>query len=283
MNKPLEACLTIAGSDPSGGAGIQADLKTFTALKVYGCAAITCLTAQNSKGVLSYKAIDGNFLYEQICLVLEDLPISHIKIGMVGSKEAARTIGKSLQGFKGQIIYDPVLKASDGSSLIQPGTLEQLQDHVLSKATVITPNLPELQILTDTSCETPQEAISQASHLFEKFPTLEAIVITGGHFPTESNALTDFLVIKPKSNSKRGPQIEKSSHQRISTRNTHGTGCTFSSAFTAYHLKNGDHKKAFLKTVEFLDQLLRKSSLYYIGSGHGGLVHHLFEQEQRNL
>lgn len=284
MPKPLDACLTIAGSDPSGGAGIQADLKTFTVLKVYGCAVITCLTAQNSKGVQSYRAVAHDFLYQQIRLVLDDLPLSHIKIGMVGSQEAAKAIGRALDGFRGHLIYDPVLKASDGSSLIQPGTLDALHDHVLSIATVITPNLPELQVLSGNSCSNSQEAMVQASRLLTRYPRLEAIILTGGHFPEESTEITDFLIVKshgsPKQNPEtQGPEIQEARHQRIKTINTHGTGCTFSAAITAYHLKHGDYQKAFLKTVAFMDQLLRKSSLYITGQGHGGLAHHLFEQE----
>ncbi len=196
---------------------------------------------------------------------------------MVGSTDAAEAIGETLGDFKGQIIYDPVLKASDGNSLAQPGTLQKLHEHVLSKATVITPNLPELEILTETSCKNHQDAVAKASDLFTKFPRLEAVVLTGGHFPSESKEITDFLLTKLSSTRKKAPKIEKASHQRIKTRNTHGTGCTFSAAFTSYHLKYGDYKKAFVSTVDFMDQLLKKSSVYNLGQGHGGLAHHLFE------
>jgi hydroxymethylpyrimidine/phosphomethylpyrimidine kinase len=281
--RPIEACLTIAGSDPSGGAGIQADLKTFTVLKVYGCAVITCLTAQNSKGVQAYQSVGHDFLRQQIRLVLEDLPIRHIKIGMVGTKEAAETIGEALSLFQGQIIYDPVLQASDGSSLIIPGTLEQLRAHVLSRATVITPNLPELQILTDAPCPDEQKALDQACRLFAIFPKLEAIALTGGHFPAESDEITDFLILRPVRGAKRETEIHKALHKRVKTRNTHGTGCTFSSAFTAYLLKEENHKKAFFKTVNFMDQLLRESALYDLGKGHGGLAHHLFKDNQGRI
>jgi len=281
MLKPTEACLTIAGSDPSGGAGIQADLKTFTALNVYGCAVITCLTAQNSLGVLSYQAVDRDCIFEQIRLVLEDLPITHIKIGMIGSKDAALGIGNALQQFQGQIVYDPVLKASDGSTLTGHDALGHIREQVLSKATVITPNLPELEILTSSLCPTSDEAHVQALGLFEEFPQLEAVILTGGHFPEESaktpNTITDYLILKPMK--ELPPLIEKVLHKKIYTKNTHGTGCTFSSAFTAYHLQLENHMKAFCKTVAFMDQLLEKSSSYNTGKGHGGLVHHLFREQ----
>ena len=267
MAKPPPACLTIAGSDPSGGAGIQADLKTFAALKVYGCAAITCLTAQNSRGVSSFQTVAGDFIREQIDLVLDDLPITHIKIGMVGSPEAAAAIAAALAGFKGQIIFDPVLRASDGTSLMTQGFLAQLLT-VVSLATVITPNLPELRILTGHPCADSTEIIRQAGRLLTTFPALQAIVVTGGHLHPQAEEITDFLLVKTEDAT--APTVETATHPRVQTSNTHGTGCTFASAFTAYHLQRNDYREAFFHTVDFMDRLLRSSASY-----RGGMQHHL--------
>jgi hydroxymethylpyrimidine/phosphomethylpyrimidine kinase len=270
MSRSTQACLTIAGSDPSGGAGIQADLKTFNTLGVYGCAVITCLTAQNSHRVSSYQPVASEFIQQQIELVLEDLLISHIKIGMVGSSEAAVAIGQTLASFKGEIIYDPVMKASDGSDLLNQGALPIIIEQVIANATVITPNLPELQTITQHPCSNPKEATQAAADLLGKFPNLKAIILTGGHFPAESDQITDYMVISGAPSQK--PEVIHHGHKRIKTSNTHGTGCTFSSAFTAFHLQYGNLQKAFFESVDFVDQIMRKSSPF-----QGGLQHHLFQ------
>ena len=261
------ACLSIAGSDPSGGAGIQADLKTFAALKIYGCAAITCLTAQNSQGVNSTQAVSGAFIKKQIELILADLPISHIKIGMVGSSEAALAISECLTNFKGQIILDPVLKASDGSTLTSTDSLPHLKT-VVSIASVITPNIPELAALTNHSCANEKEIYQQASLLLKTYPKLRAVIVTGGHYQESNEIITDFLIIKPSLGGL--PTIKKINHPRIITANTHGTGCAFSSALTAYHLKQNSYSMAFDSAVHFMDKLLQISSAY-----KGGMQHHL--------
>ena len=134
------AILAIAGSDPSGGAGIQADLKTYASLGVYGCAAISCLTVQNSKGVYAIQAVAPELVKEQIRKVLADLPVSHIKTGMIGTGAVARAIGACLTEFKGTIVCDPVLKASDGHDLLTSEGLACLGEHLIGRATALTPN-----------------------------------------------------------------------------------------------------------------------------------------------
>lgn len=271
-----QAVLTIAGSDPSGGAGIQADLKTFAAIGVYGSAAITCLTAQNSMGVESYLPVDSKFIRKQIELVLIDQPVSHIKTGMIGSAEIAREVGAILADFQGEIICDPVLRASDGRHLFEPKDIDILCGHLINKATVLTPNIPELEVITGTIYKNKKEILAAGRTLFDRFPALQALVITGGHLDEEGKQIIDSLLLR--SDNKGKAVIKHATHPRIKTNNTHGTGCTFASAFTAYHLLTGDYQEAFSKAVSFMDQVINKSSSLKMGQGKGPLAHHLFQQ-----
>ncbi|MFA7384148.1 MAG: bifunctional hydroxymethylpyrimidine kinase/phosphomethylpyrimidine kinase [Desulfurivibrionaceae bacterium] len=266
------AILSIAGSDPSGGAGVQADLKTFTAIGVYGGAAITCLTAQNSLGVASCLPVAPEFVKKQIQMALADLPVSHIKTGMLGTDEIAGAMAEALDDFSGEIICDPVLTASDGHELFRnTGSNPGLQA-LLQSATVLTPNLPELATLTDRSLETVQAALAAATALLASSPKLRAIVLTGGHINKQAGEVEDFLILRQES----GREILTAKHARLTTRNTHGTGCTFASAFTAYHLLNGNYQTAFFKAVAFMDTVLRQSAGLALGKGKGPLAHHLF-------
>ena len=266
------AILSIAGSDPSGGAGIQADLKTFTAIGVYGAAAISCLTAQNSLGVASCLPIAPEFVTRQIRLVLDDLPVSHIKTGMLGTDEIAGAMAEALHDFSGEIICDPVLTASDGQELFRKTERNAGLQALLNAATVLTPNLPELATLTGRNLETPQEAMEAATTLLARYPKLRAIVLTGGHIGEETGGVEDFLIPRQES----GREILTAKHARIATKNTHGTGCTFASAFAAYHLLHGNDQDAFFKTVAFMDTILRQSADLALGRGKGPLAHHLF-------
>lgn len=267
------AILSIAGSDPSGGAGIQADIKTFSAIGVFGCAAITCLTAQNTKGVVSCQPVEPNFVRRQIELVLEDLRVTHIKIGMVGAGAVAAAINAALTGFEGEVICDPILAATGGQALFNQKEIADLLEHIIDRATVITPNLPELKTLTGHSCRRSEEALTAARTLFSKFTKLRTIIIKGGHLDETSGIVTDYLMQRVDRSDE--PLIKSVQHPRIATVNTHGTGCTFASAFAAFHLLTGDDEPAFRKTVGFMDQLLGRSSKLKMGHGHGPLFHHL--------
>ena len=266
------AILSIAGSDPSGGAGIQADLKTFTAIGVYGGAAITCLTAQNSLGVASCLPIAPEFVTKQIELVLADLPVSHIKTGMLGTDEIAGAMAEALHDFSGEIICDPVLTASDGHELFRKTASNTGLHALFNTATVLTPNLPELATLTGKNLTTPQEAVEAATGLLACYPKVRAIALTGGHLREQDAEVEDFLILRKKS----GQKILSAKHARITTRNTHGTGCTFASAFASYHLLHGNDQDAFLKAVAFMDTVLRQSAGLALGGGKGPLAHHLF-------
>jgi len=269
------AILSIAGSDPSGGAGVQADLKTFTAIGVYGGAAITCLTAQNSLGVSSCLPVAPEFVKEQIKLVLADLPVSHIKTGMLGTDEIAGAMAEALHDFSGEVFCDPVLKASDGHELFRKTKSHTGLQALLHIATVLTPNLPELITMTGRDLETRQEAVEAAATLLARFPKLRAIALTGGHLREQAGEMEDFLILRQES----GHKVITAKHARINTQNTHGTGCTFASAFAAYHLLHGNDQEAFFKAVAFMDTVLRQSACLALGRGKGPLAHHLFRSK----
>jgi hydroxymethylpyrimidine/phosphomethylpyrimidine kinase len=268
-----QTALTIAGSDPSGGAGIQADIKTFTDIGVYGGAAITCLTAQNTQGVFAIEPVDPAMIKEQITRVLEDLNVTHIKIGMLGSITALEAICDALSGYVGEVIVDPVLQSTSGRDLIAPEAYNLIREQLLHHCTVITPNMPELSILTGEECSTRDELLNAGEKLLDGFDNLRSVIITGGHIEPERNIITDFML--SSSFASHSTDRQEISHQRIDSRNTHGTGCTFSAAFTAFHLLTGDDTESFRKSVEYMDNLLKASVSANIGSGTGPLMHHL--------
>lgn len=263
--------LAIAGSDPSGGAGIQADLKTFAALGVYGAAAITCLTVQNTTGVRSFTPLAPELVQEQIRAVLDDLPVSHVKIGMVGSGAIATTIAETLANFPGEVIYDPVLRAGAGQSLLD-GEARAALTNLLDRATAITPNLPELAALSGSPCATPSEITEAVAELFQHHPSLAAVVVTGGHRDEAGGEIIDLLCQRRADGTLA--TIEHR-HPRIDSRNLHGTGCTFASALAASHALSGSYEQAFTKACAFVATLVAQSAAITIGHGAGPLHHHL--------
>ena len=271
--KTEQVVLTIAGSDPSGGAGIQADLKTFTILGVYGGAVISCLTAQNTQGVFAILPVEPIMVEKQIGHVLSDLNVTHIKIGMLGSAAVVESISETLKGYTGEIVYDPVLISSSGQKLIDPKGHNGIRSQLLPLCTVLTPNVPELSVLAELSCSTKDTLQKAAEKLFDHNEKLRSIIITGGHFEPDKSIITDFML--KKSGSANQLHCEEISHPRIASNNTHGTGCTFSAAFTAYHLLTGDDSEAFRKAATYMDKLIRNSVSARIGHGNGPLMHHL--------
>lgn len=274
----LKTALAIAGSDPSGGAGIQADLKTFTMLGVYSGAVITCNTVQNTTGVASYHPVAAELVRKQIMAVLEDIPVSHIKIGMVGSREIASAIYDALENFEGEVIWDPVLRASSGQLLTEAAGASDILEILAKRATVLTPNLPELAALTRKNIINTETMFDAALYLLDRFEKIRTILVKGGHREVKDNAVTDFLVRRKKnddSTSSTSHEVFSEIHSRIETKNDHGTGCTFASAFTAFHLLTGSERTAFTKTSAFMQELLELSAAYEIGHGHGPLLHHL--------
>lgn len=210
--------LTIAGSDSSGGAGIQADIKTITMLGGYAMSAITALTAQNTVGVYGVEMIAPAFVGEQIDACLSDIGADAVKIGMLGSPDTAAVVAARLETFSGAVVFDPVMVATSGSSLADDATIAAFAP-LMDLATLVTPNLPELVALTHMPVATLEEVGEAAAALAERHDC--AVLAKGGH--DEGDRLTDVL-IQP------GARAAAFEHARIDTRHTHGTGCTLSAA-----------------------------------------------------
>lgn len=257
----IPTVLSIAGSDPCGGAGIQADLKTMTMIGVHAAAAVSCITVQNSHGVTEIVPLEGRLIRAQIEAVLADQYVTHVKIGMVGGAEAARAMGAALEGFGGEIVLDPVMAASAGDAPLHGGALEALRAAMVDRATVLTPNLPELALLAGLPIATEEELAVAAGRLLADHPRLRVVIAKGGH-GADQGRIIDSLVT-------RGGRVSRG-HDRIATRNTHGTGCTFASAFTAFHCRVGDDRRAFALAVDFMDQLLRAGAGAEIVRNRGG-------------
>ena len=252
------AALTIAGSDSSGGAGIQADLKTFLANGVYGMSAITALTAQNTCGVRSVMNSTPEFLRDQLDAIFEDIPPDAVKIGMVSSARLIEVIAAELtrHGAK-NIVVDPVMVATSGARLIDADAVKTLQTRLFPLATVITPNLPELEVIVGKKISTPLDMEFAAQKIFDAYGC--AVLSKGGHGHNDAN---DFLF------DGAGTWFHG---QRVATKNTHGTGCTLSSAIAANLAKGHDLKISVGRAKNYLTGALRSG--LDLGSGSGPLDH----------
>jgi hydroxymethylpyrimidine/phosphomethylpyrimidine kinase len=217
------AVLSIAGSDPSGGAGVQADLKTFAALGVYGMAAITALTAQNTTGVYGVHAVPAAFVAAQIARVFEDIPARAVKLGMMANADIVHAVADALeQAGAGQVVLDPVMIATSGHALLDPDAVAALRARLLPLACVITPNLPEAAALLGCKAITDRGAMADAASALLALGA-QAVLLKGGHLP--GGDCPDLLMTPAGLHWLPGP--------RLTTRNTHGTGCTLSSALAA--------------------------------------------------
>ncbi len=277
----IPTALTIAGSDPTGGAGIQADLKTMTTLGVYAAAAITCITVQNSHGVSRIEPLPPDLVRDQILAVLTDYQVTHIKIGMIGSPEICAMLAGLLADFAGEVILDPVLAASTGQDFAGQATLRAILDMLMARITVITPNLPELKALVKgmektkiSRLETTAQIKHAADMLLRAYPNLACVVVKGGH--GQGDRLTDHCFHRSGKN-------QRVEHARLNTRNTHGTGCSTASALTALHMRTGSYEQAFLQATSYLQALLRLSApadIVVNADGQGPLLHHLYQSGQ---
>ncbi len=253
--------LSIAGSDPSGGAGIQADLKTFAALNCYGMAAITALTAQNTQGVSGVMDVYPDFVAQQITEIFNDVRVDAVKIGMLSSVEIIEAVSETLQKFKPPIIVlDPVMVATSGDSLIDGGAVDAIKTHLVPLATLITPNIPEAEKLTRKAVLEMEKAAQNVLALGPK-----AVYLKGGHLKGET--ARDVLVF--------GNQTRILELPRIETRNTHGTGCTLSSALASYLALGYSLEEAAQAAKHYIHGALIHSVELEVGSGAGhGPVHH---------
>ena len=259
--------LSIAGSDPSGGAGIQADLKTFSALGCYGMAALTALTAQNTRGVTAVHVPPAAFLAAQIDTVFADVDVAAVKIGMLATGEIARTVASRLTAYpKIPVVLDPVLVATSGDSLGDPDVVEALLQHLLPLTTVITPNLQEAARLADLPLAEDEDAMRATAEELHRRGA-RAVLIKGGHLA--GGDAVDLL--------SDGTDIQFFRAPRVETRNTHGTGCTLSSAVAAYLARGLALADAVGAAKTYLTTAIAESGQLSVGSGHGP-VHHLHAQ-----
>lgn len=250
--------LTIAGSDSSGGAGIQADLKTFLANGIYGMSAITALTAQNTCGVRSVLNSTPDFLSDQLDAIFEDIAPDAVKVGMVSSARLIEVIAAKLKLYGAKkIVVDPVMVATSGARLIDEDAVKTLQEKLFPLATIITPNLPELEVIVREKISSPREIELAAQKIFGNYGC--AVLAKGGHGLNDAN---DYLY----------DGAGKWFHgRRVDTINTHGTGCTLSSAIAANLAKGHDLKTSVGRAKNYLTGAL--STGLNLGKGNGPLDH----------
>jgi hydroxymethylpyrimidine/phosphomethylpyrimidine kinase len=255
--------LTIAGSDSGGGAGIQADLKTFAALGVYGASVITALTAQNTREVAAIHEVPAAFVTAQIDAVLGDLAVGAVKIGMLGNASVVAAVAAGLARWKAaNVVLDPVLVASSGKRLLAPDAIEVLKRDLMPRARLVTPNLPEAAALLDTSVATSEAEIeAQAERLLALGAA--AVLVKGGH--GDGAESVDLLV--------DGQSVQRFAAPRIATRNTHGTGCTLSSAIAAGLAKGLSLGHATREAKDFVTAAIATADQLAVGQGHGPLHH----------
>jgi hydroxymethylpyrimidine/phosphomethylpyrimidine kinase len=266
--------LTIAGSDSGGGAGIQADLKTFAALECYGMSVICALTAQNTQAVTGIYPISPEFISLQIDAVMEDIGVDAVKIGMLHSPEVIITVTERLKYYQTpNIVVDPVMVSTGGDKLLQDDAVDALKTILFPIASVITPNLPEAAILLNQPVEALLGADSSQLETACKNLSMfgaQAVVLKGGHakFRFESeNSILDLLYTS------KDDRISRFESKRIDTSNTHGTGCTLSSAIAAQLAKGNLLEDAVMQAKTYITAALEAGSAYQIGHGHGP-VHH---------
>jgi hydroxymethylpyrimidine/phosphomethylpyrimidine kinase len=255
--------VTIAGSDSGGGAGIQADLKTFSALGVYGASVITALTAQNTKGVTGIHDVPPDFIAAQMDAVFTDLAVAAVKIGMLSRPSAIDTVAAGLDRHaQHKVVLDPVMVAASGDSLLAPEAIEVLRRTLIPRALVITPNLPEAAALLDAPVATTEaEMGEQAKRLLAL--GAKAVLIKGGHASGPESV--DLLI--------EANAITRLAAARIATRNTHGTGCTLSSAIAAGLAKGLALADAVRAAKTYVTAAIAAAGKLTIGSGNGP-VHH---------
>ncbi|MEM7302842.1 MAG: bifunctional hydroxymethylpyrimidine kinase/phosphomethylpyrimidine kinase [Pseudomonadota bacterium] len=258
----MAIALTIAGSDSGGGAGIQADLKAFSALGVYGASVITAVTAQNTCDVTAIHPIPTDVITAQIDAVLSDLSVVAIKIGMLGDPATTRCVADAIADFDGPVVLDPVMVAKSGAVLLADEAVSALHDHLIPRATVLTPNIPEAAKLLRVEEATTDDALKeQGRALLEMGP--KAVLMKGGH--GKGSICTDWLITAA------GAIALQS--ERVETKNTHGTGCSYSAAIAAGLAKGIGMEEAVRAAHGWLSEAIRRADELNVGHGHGP-VHH---------
>jgi hydroxymethylpyrimidine/phosphomethylpyrimidine kinase len=245
--------LSIAGSDPSGGAGVQADLKTFADHGCFGMAVITALTAQNTTGVSAIHAAPLDFVAEQVRMVRADIPPLAIKVGMLGTVGLVRTVLAALDGYSGPVVLDPVMVATSGARLLLPDAEAALREELVPRATVLTPNLPEAAVLLG---DQPPQAWADRTGV--------ALLLKDGH--GQGQVVRDRLYLP-------GGGVVPVDHPRLHSRNTHGTGCTLASALAARLARGEPLPLAAQGALRYVADLVAISQDHRLGAGKGPLLH----------
>lgn len=256
--------LTIAGSDSGGGAGIQADIKTFSVLDTYAASVITAITAQNTRGVTAVEDISVATIVAQMDAVFSDLAVNAVKIGMVSRIETIAAIAERLRQQSQPVVLDPVMVATSGDRLLHEDAIETLRRELLPLATIVTPNLPEAALLTGTQMGTTEKEITRQADAILKAGA-KAVLIKGGH--GEGPQSTDYLFADGA--------MQALSVARVETKNDHGTGCTLAAAITAYLARGCELREAVGLAKEYLSGALDAGRGLAVGHGRGP-VHHFY-------
>ncbi|VGO15991.1 Hydroxymethylpyrimidine/phosphomethylpyrimidine kinase [Pontiella desulfatans] len=252
---PSPIAWTIAGSDSGGGAGIQADLKVMSAFGVHGCSVITALTAQNTLGVQAVEPVSTSMLRAQLDALAADLPPAVIKIGMLGGLETCTLVAEFLQTVEAPVVLDPVLKSTSGTDLLNPAAIDILIREIFPRVTVLTPNLPETELLTGHAIESVEEAADEILAM-----GVESVLIKGGH--AEGDECCDFW--------SAGGTCCWLTSPRIETRHTHGTGCILSAAIASAIALGQDTMEAVQTAKSFMNDCLLNPA--NVGAGHGAMM-----------
>ncbi len=268
----VNKALTIAGSDSGGGAGIQADLKTFQELGVYGMTAITAITAQNTLGVQGVYPVALEGIKEQLNSIGADLTPDAVKLGMLFSSEIIQVVVEHIKKFGwNNIVLDPVMIAKGGASLLQQEAVQALKEHLLPLATVVTPNVPEAEVLTGMEIHNIADSKKAAKILHEL--GAKYVLMKGGHAAYQGDEVIDLLF--------DGEKFTEYRSERIDSKQTHGSGCTFASAVTASLAKGYEIKEAVQEAKQFITIAIEQQ--LHIGSGHGPTNHFAYKQRKMNV
>lgn len=265
--KTYSKVLSIAGSDSGGGAGVQADLKTFHEFQCYGASVITAVTSQNTIGVFHIHEVPQNSVVSQLDCVLSDIGFDSIKIGMLFSKDIIRIVAEKLEQYQCKnVVLDPVILSKNNFKLLQDDALNALKNNLFPLVEVLTPNLPEAEILLSRKIDTLKDMENAARDLLLLGP--RAVIIKGGHFEN-SNQCSDCMGFF------NGDKVEIIwlESEKIITKNSHGTGCTFSAAFAANLAKGLDKEGSFQEAKRYISNSILIGSYYKLGNGIGPVCH----------
>lgn len=271
MEKTYKRVMTIAGSDPSGGAGIQADIKTISALGCFATSAIVAVVDENTVGVTGVHPVPVEFVVGQIHSILDDIGTDAVKIGMLHSSELIRAVRATLDEYPGlrDIVLDPVMVATSGDPLLQADAIATLRDELIPRARVITPNIPEAELLLGEKIDS-QEALPDAARELARMGA--SVLLKAGHLAAEAARTDSEELVDIFYNAETG-KLTRLASPRVATRNTHGTGCTLSSAFASQLALGRPLDEAAAAAKAYIAAAIAAGAPYRIGHGHGP-VHH---------